>query len=83
MQFNELNHLKKEMQGIEAISDYTCNRRRRGKHQKNMNIKNENDRLIGEPSQTNIAAGTRDRIERRKRDIKAAYQGSQHEKNIQ
>ena len=82
MQLNQLNHLKKEMQGIEAISEYTSYRRRRAKQQKNMNIKNEYDRLIGELSQTNIAAGTRDRIERRKRDIKAAYQGSQHEKNI-
>ena len=38
MQLNPLNHLKKEMQGIEAISDYTSYRRRRAKQQKNMNI---------------------------------------------
>ena len=82
MQLNQLNHLKKEMPGIEAISDYTSYRQRRAKQQKNMNIKNEYDRLIGELSQTNIAARTRDRIERRKRDIKAAYQGSQHQNNI-
>ena len=82
MQLNRLNHLKKEMQGIEAINDYTSYRRRRAKQQNNMNNKSEYDRLIGELSQTTITAGTRDRIERRKRDIKAAYQGSQHEKNI-
>ena len=82
MQLKQLIHLKKEMQEIEEISDYTSYRRRRAKQHKNMNIKYEYDRLIGELSQTNIAAGTRDRIERRKRDIKAAYQGSQHEKNI-
>ena len=82
MQLNQLNHHKNEMQGIEAISDYTSYRRRRAKQQNNMNIRNEYDSLIGELSQTNITAGTRDRIERRKRDIKAAYQGSQHEKNI-
>ena len=82
MQLNQLNHLKKEMQGLKAISDYTSYRRRRAKQQNNMNIKNEYDRLIRELSQTNITAGTRDRIERRKRDIKATYQGSQHEPNI-
>ena len=58
------------------------NRRGRAKQQKNMNYKNEYGRLIGEHSQTTITAGTMDRIERRKRDIKAAYQGSQHENNI-
>ena len=82
MQLNQLNHLKKAMQGIVAISDYTSYRRRRAKQQKNMNYKNEYDRLIGELSQTTITAGTRDRIERRKRDINASYQGSQHENNI-
>ena len=82
MQLNQLNHLKKALQGIEAISDYTSYKRRRAKQQKNMNIKNEYDRLIVELSQTNITAGTKDRIGRRKRDIKAAYQGSQHEKHI-
>ena len=82
MQRNQLKHLKTEMEGIEAIKDYTRYRRRRAKHQKNMNYKNEYDRLIGEVSQTNIAAGTRGRIERRKRDIKTVYQGSQHEQNI-
>ena len=82
MQLNQLNHLKKEMQGIKAISDYTSYRRRRAKQQKNMHIKNEYDRLIGELSQTNITTQTKDRIERRKRDIKATYQGSQHENNI-
>ena len=81
MQLNQLNHLKKELQGIEAVSDFTSYRRRRAKQQKNMNMKNAYGRLIGELSQTNIAAGTRDGIERRKRDIKAAYQGSQHENN--
>ena len=82
MQLNQLNHIKKAMKEIEAINDYTSYRRCKAKQQKNMNIKNEYDRLIGELSQTNIATRTRDRIERRKRDIKAAYQGSQHEKNI-
>ena len=82
MQLNQLNQLKKEVQGLDAISDYTSYRRRRAKQQQNMNIKNEYARLIGELSQTNIAAGTRDRIERRKHDIKAAYQGSQHAENI-
>ena len=77
MQLNQLNHVKKEMQGIEAISDYTSYRRRRAKQQNNMNYKSEYDRLIGELSQTTITPGTRDRIERRKRDIKAADQGSQ------
>ena len=47
-----------------------------------MNYKSEYDRLIGELSQTTITPGTRDRIERRKRDIKAAYQGNQYTKNI-
>ena len=81
MQFTQLNHLKKDMQGNIAVNGYTSYRRRRAKQQNNMNIKNKYDRLIGELSQTTITAGTRDRIERRKRDIKAAYQGSQHEKN--
>ena len=71
MQLKQLNHLKKVMQGLKAISDYTSCRRRRAKQQNNMSIKHEYDRLIGELSQTNIAAGSRDRIERRKRDIKA------------
>ena len=74
--------MRKEMKGIEAISDYTSYRRRRAKQQKNMNYKNEYDRLTGELSQTTITAGTRDRIERRKRDIKAAYQGSHPDNNI-
>ena len=77
MQLNQLNHVKKEMQGIEAISDYTSYRRGRAKQASNMNYKSEYDRLIGELSQTTITPGTRDRIERRKRAIKAAYQGSQ------
>ena len=47
-----------------------------------MNNKGEDDRLIGELSQTTITPGTRDRIKTLKRDIKAAYQGSEHEKNI-
>ena len=71
MQLNQLNHLKKAMQGIDAIAYYTSYRRRRSKPTKNMNIKNEYDRLIGELSQTNITARTKDRFERRKRDIKA------------
>ena len=78
MQLNQLNHLKKDMQGIEAISDYTSYRRRTAKQQNNMNNKSEYDRLIGELSQTTITPGTRDRIEKHKRDIKAAYQGSQY-----
>ena len=81
MQLNQLNHLKKEMQGIEASSDYTSYRPRRAQQQNNMNIQNEYDRMIGELSQTNITAGTRDRLERRKRDIKASYQGRQHDHN--
>ena len=70
------------MKEIEAISDYTSYSRRRAKQQKNMNYKSEYDRLIGELSQTTITPGTRDRIERRKRDIKVAYHGSQYTKNI-
>ena len=82
MQLNQLNHVKKEMQGIEAISDYTSYRRGRAKQASNMNYKSEYDRLIGELSQTTITPGRRDRIEKRKRDIKAAYPGSQYTKNI-
>ena len=82
MQLNPLNHLKKEMQGIEAISDYTSYRHRRAKQQNNINYRSEEDRLIGELSQTTITPGTRDKIERRKTDIKAANEGSQYTKNI-
>ena len=82
MQLNQLNHVKKEMQGIEAISDYTSYRRGRAKQASNMNYKSEYDRLIGELSQTTVTPGTRDRIERRKRDIQAAYQGRQYTNNI-
>ena len=82
MQLNQINHLNKEMQGIETISDYTSYRRRSAKQQKHINYQNAYTRLIGELSPTTITTGTKDRFERRKRDIKAAYQGSQHEKNI-
>ena len=82
MQLNQINHLNKEMQGIETISDYTSYSRRRAKQQNNMNYKSEYDRLIGEISQATVTPGTWDHIERRKRDIKAAYQGSQYTKNI-
>ena len=82
MQLNQLNHLEKEMKGIQSISDYTSYRLRRAKQQKNINYKSEYDRLIGELSQTTITPGTRDLIERRKRDIKTAYQGSQYRQNI-
>ena len=81
MQLNK-NHLSKEMKGIEAIVDYTSYSRRRAKQQNNMNYKSEYDRLIGELSQTTVTPGTRDRIERRKRDIQAAYQGRQYTNNI-
>ena len=47
-----------------------------------MNNKGEDDRLIGELSQTTITPGTRNRLERRRKDIKAAYQGSQYTRNI-
>ena len=47
-----------------------------------MNYQSEYDRLIGELSHTTITPGTRDEIERRKRDIKAAYEGSQYTENI-
>ena len=80
MNLIQLNHLKKELQGVEAISDYTSYRRRRAKQQNNINYKSEEDRLIGELSQTTITPGTSDRIERRKRDIKDAYQGNQYTK---
>ena len=60
MQLNQLNHLKKEKPGIEAISEYTSCRRRRAKQQNNMNYKSEYDRLIGQLLQTTITAGTRD-----------------------
>ena len=66
------------MHGRQAISDYNTYRLRRAKQQTNMNYKSEYDRLIGELSQTTITPGTRDRIERRKREIKAVYQGSQY-----
>ena len=81
MQLNQLNHVKKEMQGIEAISDYTSYRRGRAKQASNMNYKSEYDRLIGELSQTTITPGRRDRLEKRKRDIKVAFQGSQYTKH--
>ena len=48
-----------------------------------LTIKSEYDRLIGELSQTTITPGTRDLIERRKRDIKTVDQGGQYIKNIQ
>ena len=70
------------MQGIQAISDFTTYRLRRPKQQKNMNYTSEYDRLIGELSQMTIALGMRAQIERRKRDIKAAYQGSHHTNTI-
>ena len=70
------------MKEIEAISDYTSYSRHRAKQQNNMNYKSEYDRLIGELSQTTVTPGTRDRIERRKRDIQAAYQGRQYTNNI-
>ena len=82
MQLNQLSHLKKEMQVIQAISDYTTCRLRRAKQKKRMTYKSEHDRLIGELSHTTITPGTRDRLERRKRGIKAAYQGSQYTQNI-
>ena len=58
MQLSQLHHVIKGMQGIEAISDYTSYRRSRAKQQKNMIIKNESDRLIGELSQTSNTTGT-------------------------
>ena len=70
------------MKEIEAISDYTSYSRHRAKQQNNMNYKSEYDRLIGELSQTTITPGTRNRLERRRKDIKAAYQGSRYTKNI-
>ena len=70
------------MQGIEAISEYTSYRCRRAKQHNNMNYKSEYDRLIGELSQTTTTPGTIYRIEKRKRDIKADYHGSQYTNNI-
>ena len=69
------------MQGIEAISEYTVYRRGRAKQRNNMNYKSESDRLIKELSQAIITPGTRDRLEKRKRDIKVAFQGSQYTKH--
>ena len=73
MKLIQLNHRKKEVQGIEAISDYISYRHRRAKQQNNMSYKSEDDRLIGELSKTTITPGPRDRIDRRKTDIKAAH----------
>ena len=47
-----------------------------------MNYKDEYDRLVRELSQTTVTPRTRNRIERRKRDIEDAYQGSQYIKDI-
>ena len=47
-----------------------------------MNYKDEYDRLVGELSQTTVTQRTRDRIERRMRDIDDAYQGTQYIKDI-
>ena len=47
-----------------------------------MTHKSDYGRLIGELSQSTVTAGNSDRIERRKREIKKAYQGIQREKNI-
>ena len=82
MQLNQLHDLRKDIKGIEAINNYTSYRRPRAKQPKSMNNKSEYDRLIGEFSQNTITAGTRGRSERSKRNIKTAYQGSQHEKNM-
>ena len=70
------------MKGIQSISDYTNYRLRRAKQHKKINYKSEYDRLIGELSQTTITPGTRDLIERRKRNLNTAYQDSQYRNNI-
>ena len=62
MQLNPLNHLKKEIQGIEPTSDYTSYRSRKAKQQNYMYYKSECDPLIGELSHTTVTLGTRDRI---------------------
>ena len=82
MQLKQFNHIENEIKGIQSISDYTSYRLRRAKQQRHINYKSEYDRLVGELSQTTITPGTRDLIERRKRDIKTAYQGNQYIKHI-
>ena len=83
MQLNQLKRSdKKQTEGIQSIRDYTRYRLRRTKQHNNMNYKDEYDRLVGELSQTTVTQRTRDRIERRMRDIDDAYQGSQYIKDI-
>ena len=43
MKLIQLNHLNKELQGVEAISDYTSYKRRRATQQNRMNYKSEED----------------------------------------
>ena len=58
MQLRQIQHLRKEMKGIESLGANNHYRMRRLRHQQNMNYKNEYDRLLGELSQSNIPEQT-------------------------
>ena len=47
MKVRHLDHIKKDMNGIEAIGEITNYRRRRVTQHNHMNYKNEYERLIG------------------------------------
>ena len=66
MQLRHLDHIKKDMNGIEAIGEITNHRRRRVKQQNHMNYKSEYDRLLGDESQINVRYSFRHTIEQRK-----------------
>ena len=66
MQLRHLDHIKKDMNGIEAIGEITNHRRRRVKQQNHMNYKSGYDRLLGDESQINVRYSVRHAIEQRK-----------------
>ena len=58
MQLRLIQHLRKEMKGIESLGANNHYRLRRLRQQQNINYKNEYDRLLGELSQSNIPEQT-------------------------
>ena len=54
MHLRQLQHLRKELKGVQTLGANNNYRLRRLKQQQNINYNNEYDRLMGELSQSNI-----------------------------
>lgn len=76
----QIKHLKDQLEAIDTIKRHNLYRRNYLQQQKNINYKNEYDRLIGELSQTNLPDPLRTKLTKRKNLLKKLYEDSEEAK---